>query len=96
MLAPLCVWKGCVIAEPAGGRHLVSGERESGSEREREEVAEVIRRVIALIEESRSIPRAFNSLSSSCFLKIDCLCSLLSLLNCSYGNPLWGNTILVY
>lgn len=89
-MAPLCVWKGCVIAEPAGGKHLVSGGRE------REEVAEVIRRVIALIEESGSIPRAFNSLSSSCFLKIDRLCSLLNLLNCSYGNTLWGNTILVY
>lgn len=54
----------------------------------REEVAEVIRRVIALIEESGSIPRAFNSPSSSCFLKIDRLCSLLNLFNCSYGNTL--------
>lgn len=37
--------------------------------KEREEVAEVIRRVIALIEESGSIPRAFNSPSSSFSLK---------------------------
>lgn len=79
-LAPLCVWKGSVIAELAGEKHLVR--------RESEEVAEVIRRVIALIEESGSIPRAFNSPSSSCFLKIDRLCSLLNLLNCSYGNTL--------
>lgn len=63
-----------------------ASEREGG--REREEVAEVIRRVIALIEESGSIPRAFNSPSSSCSLKIDRLCSLLNFFNCSYGNTL--------
>lgn len=81
-LAALCVWKGSLIAEFAGKKHLVKRERA------REEVAEVIRRVIALIEESGSIPRAFNSPSSSCFLKIDRLCSLLNLFNCSYGNTL--------
>lgn len=47
-----------------------------GEKRERENeqargVVEVIRRVIAQIAERRSIPRAFNSPSSSCSLKID-------------------------
>lgn len=66
------------IAGFSGEKHLV----------EKEEVAGVIRRVIALIEESGSSPRAFNSLSSSCSPKIDRLCGLLNLLNCSYGNTL--------
>lgn len=65
-----------LIAEFAGEKDLV----------ETEEVAEVTGRVIALIEESGSIPRALNSPSSSCSLKIDRLCSLLKLFNCSYGN----------
>lgn len=60
-------------------------DRERGRERG---VAEVIRRVIGLIEESGSSPRAFNSPSSSRSLKIDRLCSLLNLFNCSYGNTL--------
>lgn len=81
MLAALCVWKGSPIAQFAGEKHLVGGGSGGG-------VAEVIRRVIALIEESGSIPRAFNSPSSSCSLKIDRLCSLLNLFNCSYGNTL--------
>lgn len=83
LLAPLCVWTGSLIAESAGEKYFCE-ERE----KEREEVAEVIRRVIALIEESGSIPRAFNSPSSSCSLKIDRLCSPLNLFNCSYGNTL--------